>query len=257
MRNKELIDSFSEFKEFKHIDKATTMRVLEDVFRSMLRKKYGTDENFDIIINTEKGDLEIYRRREIIDDNSEDIWDADKIALADAQKIEPDFEIGEELTEIVNMELEFGRRAILSARQALVQRIMELEKDSLYKKYKDRVGELISGEIYQIWKKEISVLDDEDNELLLEKDDQIPNDVYKKGENIKAIIKKVDYNTTNNNLKIYISRTEPDFLARLIELEVPEIFDGLITIKKIVRQPGERAKIAVESYDDRKPPRGL
>ncbi len=256
MRNKELIDSFSEFKEFKHIDKATTMRVLEDVFRSMLRKKYGTDENFDIIINTEKGDLEIYRRREIIDDNSEDIWDADKIALADAQKIEPDFEIGEELTEIVNMELEFGRRAILSARQALVQRIMELEKDSLYKKYKDRVGELISGEIYQIWKKEISVLDDEDNELLLEKDDQIPNDVYKKGENIKAIIKKVDYNTTNNNLKIYISRTEPDFLARLIELEVPEIFDGLITIKKIVRQPGERAKIAVESYDDRIDPVG-
>ncbi len=253
MKNIDLIDSIAEFKEFKGIDRASMMRVLEEVFRTMIRKKYGSDENFNFIINPEKGDLEIFRVREVVDDNSEDIWDFDKIPLEEAQKISDDFEIGEEVTEEVFIE-DFGRRAILSARQTLVQKILEFEKDNIFKKYKDRIGDIISGEVYQIWKKEILLLDDDGNELLLPKTEQIPADFYKKGDNVRAVVARVE--TTNNNLRIIVSRTSPAFLGKLLELEVPEIFDGLITIKNIVREPGERAKVAVESYDDRIDPVG-
>lgn len=247
-----LVESFAEFKEFKNIDRATMMHVLEDVFRSMLRKKYGTDENFDVIINTDIGDLEIYHNREIVaDDEVED--PVTQIGITDAKKIEEDFEIGEDAIEEIKLH-EFGRRAILAARQTLMSRILELEKDEVYKKYKDRVGEIITGEVYQIWKKELMILDDEGNELILPKGEMIPADFFKKGDNVRAIVLRVDMN--NNTPRIILSRTAPAFLERLFELEVPEILDGLIVVKNIVREPGERAKVAVESYDDRIDPVG-
>ncbi|GGK75224.1 transcription termination factor NusA [Rufibacter glacialis] len=248
-----LIESFAEFAKFKNIDRPTMMRILEDVFRTMIRKKWTTDENFDIILNVEKGDLEIWRNREIVDDNSEDIWDDDKISLSEARKIEPDFEVGEEVSELIKLE-DFGRRAVLTARQTLIQRVKDLEKDLLYQKYKDQVGEIISGEVYQVWNREVLILDSEDNELLIPKSEQIPKDRYRKGDVVRAVVQRVEI--INGNPKIILSRTSPQFLERLFEGEVPEIFDGLITIKKIVREPGERAKVAVESYDDRIDPVG-
>lgn len=253
MNSSELIESFSEFKELKNIDRATMMRVLEDVFRSMVRRKFGTDENFDIILNTEKGDLEIWRNREVVEDASEEAGQTDKITLSEARQIEPDFEVGEEVSDEIKLE-HFGRRSILAARQTLVQRILELEKDNIYQKYKDRVGEIVTGEVYQIWKKEMLVLDDEGNELILPKNEQIPADFYKKGDAVRGVVLRVE--TQNTSPRIIMSRTAPAFLARLLELEVPEIFDGLITIKNIVREPGERAKVAVESYDHRIDPVG-
>jgi N utilization substance protein A len=252
MSNINLIDSFQEFKDFKNIDRPTMMSVLEDVFRSMIRKKYGTDENCDVIVNTDNGDLEIWRTRVVMEDGfSED--DDLEIELAEAKLLDPDLEVGDEHIELITLE-SFGRRAILAARQTLVSKILELEKDEIYKKYKDRVGEIITGEVYQVWKKETLVLDDEGNELLLPKSEQIPADYFKKGDSVRAVVHKVDM--LNSNPKIIISRTAPEFLQRLFEMEVPEIFDGLITIKKIVREPGERAKVAVESYDDRIDPVG-
>ncbi|GAB2971196.1 transcription termination factor NusA [Mucilaginibacter puniceus] len=252
MSNINLIDSFQEFKDFKNIDRPTMMSVLEDVFRSMIRKKFGTDENCDVIVNTDNGDLEIWRTRKVMEDGfSED--DDLEIELAEAKTLDPDLEVGDEYIEQITLE-DFGRRAILAARQTLVSKILELEKDEIFKKYKDRVGEIVTGEVYQVWKKETLVLDDEGNELLLPKTEQIPADYFKKGDSVKAIVHKVDM--LNSNPKIIISRTAPEFLQRLFELEVPEIFDGLITIKKIVREPGERAKVAVESYDDRIDPVG-
>ncbi|MBV8390519.1 MAG: transcription termination/antitermination protein NusA [Mucilaginibacter sp.] len=252
MSNINLIESFQEFKDFKNIDRPTMMSVLEDVFRSMIRKKYGTDENCDVIVNTDNGDLEIWRTRTVMEDGfSED--DDLEIELAEVHKYDPDLEVGDEFVEQITLE-SFGRRAILAARQTLVSKILELEKDEIFKKYKDRVGEIVTGEVYQVWKKETLVLDDEGNELLLPKSEQIPADYFKKGDNVKAVVSKVDM--MNSNPKIIISRTAPEFLQRLFELEVPEIFDGLITIKKIVREPGERAKVAVESYDDRIDPVG-
>lgn len=247
-----LIESFSEFKDVKNIDKATMMSILEDVIKAMLRKKYGTSDNFDVIINLDKGDLEIYRNRMIVEDGMvED--DATQIAYSDAVKIEPDFEVGEDLTESVRLE-DFGRRAVLALRQNLVSRISELEKDGIYRKYKDRVGEIMTGEVYQIWKKEILVLDDEGNELVLPKGETIPADFFKKGDAVRAVVLRVEM--LNNSPRIILSRTSPVFLERLFEQEVPEVFDGLITIKNIVREPGERAKVAVESYDDRIDPVG-
>jgi len=252
MSNINLIDSFQEFKDFKNIDRPTMMSVLEDVFRSMIRKKFGNDENCDVIVNTDNGDLEIWRTRKVMEDGfSED--DDLEIELAEAKKYDEDLEVGDEFIEQITLE-SFGRRAILAARQTLVSKILELEKDEIFKKYKDRVGEIVTGEVYQVWKKETLVLDDEGNELLLPKTEQIPADYFKKGDSVKAIVYKVDM--LNANPKIIISRTAPEFLQRLFELEVPEIFDGLITIKKIVREPGERAKVAVESYDDRIDPVG-
>lgn len=253
MKSDELIESFSEFKDMKSIDKATMMKVVEDVFRNMIKKKYGTDENFDIIVNTDKGDLEIWRTREVVDDNSEDIWDLDKIPFADCQKIDATLEVGDELIEEVKL-IDFGRRNVLTAKQTLAQKIMELEKDNVYKKYKDRVGEIVTGEVYQVWKKEALVLDDDGNELLLPKSEQIKSDYFKKGDTVRAVVIKVE--SLHGSPKVIISRTSPAFLARLMELEVPEIFDGLIIIKNIVREPGERAKVAVESYDDRVDPVG-
>ena len=247
-----LIESFSEFKEFKNIDRVTMMRVLEDVFRATLRKKYGTDEHIDIIINVDKGDLEIWVNREIVPDGEVEDENT-QIAYSDAVKIQPDFEIGEEVSEEIKI-ADFGRRNVLSLRQNLAQKIMELEKDSVYKAYKDRIGEIITGEVYQIWKKEILVLDDEGNELIMPKSEQIPTDYFKKGDTIRAVVYKVDMR--NSAPVIILSRNASEFLERLFELEVPEIFDGLITIKKIVREPGERAKVAVESYDDRIDPVG-
>ncbi|GAB1448007.1 MAG: transcription termination factor NusA [Bacteroidetes bacterium] len=253
MHSSGLIDSFSEFKEFKNIDRATMQRVLEDVFRGMLRKKFNSDDNFDVIINDKSGDLEIWHNRTIVHDG--EVEDPNtQIAYKDALKIEPDFEIGEEVTAEVDILKEFGRRAVLSARQTLLSKILELEKDELYKKYKDRVGEIITGEVYQIWKKEIMVLDDEGNELVLPKAEMIPADHYKKGDPIRAVVLKVEMH--NGTPRIVLSRTSPVFLERLFEQEVPEIIDGLISIKKIVREPGERAKVAVESYDDRIDPVG-
>jgi transcription termination/antitermination protein NusA len=257
MENINLIESFSEFKETKNIDRAMLMSILEDVFRSMIRKKYGSDENFDVIVNPERGDLEIWRNREIVDDEfAEDSFDYDQnkhISLADAKKIEPDFEIGEQVTDRILLD-DFGRRAVLAIRQNLVSRVLDLEKDSLYRKYKERVGDVITGEVYQVWKKETLVLDDEGNELILPKSEQIPGDFFKKGDTVRAVVLKVDMR--NNAPIIVLSRTSPSFLEKLFEMEVPEIYDGLITIKKIVREPGERAKVAVESYDDRIDPVG-
>jgi len=252
MSNLGLVDSFAEFKEFKNIDRATMMRVLEDVFRSMLKKKFGTDENCDVIINTENGDLEIWRTRNIVEDA--DVEDsALQVGITDAKKIEEDFEVGEEAIEQVFL-IDFGRRQILTARQTLMSKILELEKDEVYRKYKDRVGEIVAGEVYQIWKKELMILDDEGNELILPKGEMIPSDFYKKGDGIRSVVLRVEM--LNGNPRIILSRTAPEFLERLFELEVPEILDGLITIKKIVREPGERAKVAVESYDDRIDPVG-
>jgi N utilization substance protein A len=248
-----LIESFAEFAKFKNIDRPTMMRILEDVFRTMIRKKWGTDDNFDIILNVEKGDLEIWRNREIVDDNSEDIWDHDKISLSDARKIEPDFEIGEEVAEEIKL-IDFGRRAVLTARQTLIQRVKDLEKDLMYQKYKDLVGEIISGEVYQVWNREVMLIDADDNELIIPKSEQISKDRYRKGDVVRAVVHRVDIQ--NGTPRIILSRTSPVFLERLFENEVPEIYDGLIIIKNIVREPGERAKVAVESYDDRIDPVG-
>lgn len=252
MENLNLIESFSEFKDLKNIDRATMMSVLEDVFRNMLIKTYGSDENFDIIINIDKGDLEIWRNRTVVEDD--ELTDpVIEISLTDAKRIDSDYELGEEVTDEVKFK-DFGRRSILALRQNLSSRILELEKDTLYNKYKERIGQIITGEVYQIWKKEILILDDEGNELIMPKPEQIPSDFFRKGDNVRAVVIRVEMR--NNTPLIIISRTSPVFLERLFENEVPEIFDGLITIKKIVRIPGERAKIAVESYDDRIDPVG-
>lgn len=247
-----LIDAFQDFKEAENIDRPTMMKVVEDVFKTLLRKKYGSDENFDVIVNAEKGDLEIIRRRMIVEDGAVNDPLAE-IGYTDAVKIEPDFEIGEELYEEVDI-MDFGRRAILAAKQTLASRISDLKKNVLVKKYGERAGEIISAEVYQVWKKEILLLDEEGSELILPKSEQIPQDYFKKGESIRAVVKKVELK--NNSPVIILSRTSPSFLAKLLEIEVPEIFDGLIVIKKIVREPGERAKVAVESYDDRIDPVG-
>ncbi|HNP24690.1 MAG TPA: transcription termination factor NusA [Panacibacter sp.] len=247
-----LIEAFQEFKDAENIDRPTLMKVVEDVFKTLLRKKYGSDENFDVIVNAEKGDLEIIRRRMIVEDG--EVMDPlAEIGYTDAVKIEPDFEVGEELYEEVDI-LDFGRRAILAAKQTLASRISDLKKNVLVKKYGDRMGEIINAEVYQVWKKEVLLLDEEGNELILPKSEQIPQDYFKKGESIRAVVRRVDLK--NNSPVIILSRTSPDFLAKLLEIEVPEIFDGLITIRKIVREPGERAKVAVESYDDRIDPVG-
>jgi transcription termination/antitermination protein NusA len=247
-----LIEAFQEFKDAENIDRPTLMKVVEDVFKTLLRKKYGADENFDVIVNAEKGDLEILRHRIIVEDG--DVMDPnEEIAYSDAVKIEPDFEVGEELFEEIDL-FDFGRRAILAAKQTLASRIGDLKKNVLVKKYADRVGEIISAEVYQVWKKEILLLDEEGNELLLPRSEQIPQDYFKKGEPIRAVVKKVELK--NNAPVIILSRTHSSFLAKLLEIEVPEIFDGLITIRKIVREPGERAKVAVESFDDRIDPVG-
>lgn len=247
-----LIDSFQEFKEAENIDRPTLMKVIEDVFKTLLRKKYTTDENFDVIVNDQTGDLEIFRRREIVEDGMvED--DNLQIPLSEAIRIEPDYSVGEEVYEEVNV-TDFGRRAILAAKQTLAARLGDLKKNNLLKKYADRVGEIINAEVYQIWKKEILLLDDEGNELILPKSEQIPSDFFKKGETIRSVVKKVEMR--NNNPIIILSRTHPSFLEKLLEIEVPEIMDGLIVVRKIVREPGERAKVAVESYDDRIDPVG-
>ncbi|MFM6946478.1 MAG: transcription termination factor NusA [Flavobacteriales bacterium] len=252
MNSLELVDSFSEFKELKNIDKQTMQHVLEDVFRAMLKKKFNTDEHIDIVVNIDKGDVQIFLNKEIVGDG--EVEDPNtEIAYSDAIKIEPDFEIGEEVTEEFKF-ADFGRRNVLALRQNLISRIMELEKDQLYNKYKERIGEIVTGEVYQVWKKEILIMDDDNNELILPKSEQIPSDFFKKGESVRAVVAKVDMR--NSTPVIILSRTAPEFLERLFELEVPEVFDGLITIKKIVREPGERAKVAVESYDDRIDPVG-
>lgn len=257
MEGANLIESFSEFKDIKNIDRATLMSIIEDVFRSMLVKRFGTDKNFDIIVNPDKGDIEIWKNRRIVDDEfAEDSFDYDEnrhISLTDAKKIEPDFEIGEDVSEPVKLD-DFGRRSVLAIRQNLVQKILELEKSEVFNKYKERVGDVINAEVYQVWKKEIMLIDDEGNELILPKTEQIPSDFFKKGDTVKAVVSKVEMK--GGSPSIIVSRTSPVFLERLFETEVPEIFDGLITIKKIVREPGERAKVAVESYDDRIDPVG-
>ena len=252
MKGLNLMDAFGDFKELKNIDRETMNQILDDVFRSMILKRWGADDGFDIIINPDRGDLEIWRTREIVPDGELDDEVA-QIEVGMEQKIVPDLEVGEELIEEIKIE-DFGRRNILAMRQNLQSRIMDLEKDHLYQKYRERVGDIISGEVYQVWKKEMLVLDDEDNELILPKDQQIPSDFYKKGDTIRAVVYKVDMR--NNSPQIILSRTAPEFLEKLFEQEVPEVFDGLITIKKIVREPGERAKVAVESYDDRVDPVG-
>ena len=247
-----LVDSFSEFKEFKNIDRATMMRVLEDVFRSMLRRKHGNDAKFDIIINTETGDIEMYHLRLIVEDG--EVEDENlHISISDARKLEPDYAVGEDCIQEVFLD-DFGRRSILNARQALMSRILEFEKDELFRKYADKRGEIIAGEVYNVWKREIMVLDDEGNELIMPKEHMIPRDIFKKGDTIRAVVHEV--NMDKGAPRIIISRTSPEFLERLFELEVPEILDGLITIKRVVREPGERAKVAVESYDDRIDPVG-
>ena len=247
-----LMESFSEFKEFKSIDRATMMSILEDVFKNMLKKKYGTADNFDIVINTDKGDLQALRNRLIVEDGTvED--PSTQIEYSEAVRIQPDFEVGEEVSEEVRF-MDFGRRAVLAARQNLMARVQELEKEGIFRKYKDRVGEIITGEVYQTWKKETLVMDDDGNELILPKSEQIGSDFFKKGDSVRAGVLRVEM--INGTPKIILSRTSPLFLEKLFELEVPEVFDGLITIKKIVREPGERAKVAVESYDDRIDPVG-
>ncbi|HAO05185.1 MAG: transcription termination/antitermination protein NusA [Chitinophagaceae bacterium] len=248
-----LIESFQEFKEAENIDRPTLMKVMEDVFKTLIRKKYGSDDNFDVIVNDQKGDLEIFRRRTIVDDD--DLYNTlTEIEYKDAIKIEPDYQVGEELYEEVDIQKEFGRRAILAGKQTLAARINDLKKNILIKKYEERVGEIVNGEVYQVWKKEVLILDEDGNEMLLPKSEQIPSDYFKKGETIRAVVKKVELK--NNQAVIILSRTSPLFLEKLLEIEVPEIFDGLIVVKKIVREPGERAKVAVESYDDRIDPVG-
>ena len=247
-----MFDSFKEFKETKNIDRTTLVSVLEESFRNVLAKIFGSDENFDVIVNPDKGDFEIYRNRVVVADG--EVQDENKeISLTEARKIEPDYEVGEDVSEAVDF-TKFGRRAILNLRQTLASKVLELEHDSLYNKYKDRVGQVIAGEVYQVWQREVLVVDDENNELSLPKSEQIPSDVYRKGETVRAVIERVD--NENNNPKIILSRTSPAFLQRLLEAEVPEINDGLISIKAIARMPGERAKIAVESYDERIDPVG-
>lgn len=248
-----LIDSFADFASSKSIDRPTMISVLEEVFRTMIRKKYGTDDNFDVIINPENGDLEMWRTREIVDDDSEDIWDHDKIPLSEAHKIQADFEVGEEVAEEVKM-VDFGRRMVQTARQTLIQKIKDLEKEMLYEKYKDQVGELITGEVYQTLRNELIVLDSEGNELSLPRTEQISKDRFRKGDSLKAVIHKVEMN--NGTPRITLSRTSSVFLERLFEIEIPEIYDGLISVRRIVREPGDRAKVAVESYDDRIDPVG-
>ena len=252
MENVNLIDTFLEFKELKNIDRPTMMSVLEDVFRGMLAKKYGSADNFDIIVNIDKGDFEIWRNREVVEDDQ--LTDPiTQIPLSEAHKIDEDYEVGEEVSDEVKF-LDFGRRAILALRQNLVARILDLEKNNIYIKYKDRIGDIVTGEVYQVWKRETLVLDDDGNELILPKPEQIPSDHFRKGDTIRAVVIRVEMK--NNTPNIILSRTSPVFLERLFELEVPEIFDGLITIRKIVRVPGERAKVAVESYDERIDPVG-
>ncbi len=252
MKTLDLIDSFQEFKDFKNIDRETLMRILEEVFRAALAKHFGTEDNFDIIVNIDKGDLEIFRNRMIVDDGN--VQDPSReIALSEAVKIEADFEVGEELSEPIYMSI-FGRREILTIRQNLVAKIQDYEKSLIFQKYREKVGEIVVGEVYQPWSKEILILDEEKIELLLPKSEQIPGDRFRKGDTVRAIVLKVEMK--NNNPVIILSRTSPIFLERLLEGEVPEIYDGLITIKNIVRQPGERAKVAVESYDDRIDPVG-
>ena len=248
-----LIDSFQEFKDAENIDRPTLMKVMEDVFKTLIRKKYGSDECFDVIVNDQKGDLELFRRRTIVDDD--DLYNTlTEIEYKDAIKIEPDYQVGEELYEEVDIQKEFGRRAILAGKQTLAARINDLKKNILIKKYEERVGEIVSGEVYQVWKKEVLLLDEEGNEMLLPKSEQIPTDYFKKGESVRGVVKKVELK--NSQAVIILSRTSPLFLEKLLEIEVPEIFDGLIVVKKIVRDPGERAKVAVESYDDRIDPVG-
>ncbi|MBK8609558.1 MAG: transcription termination/antitermination protein NusA [Chitinophagaceae bacterium] len=248
-----LIDSFQEFKEAENIDRPTLMKVMEDVFKTLIRKKYGSDECFDVIVNDQKGDLEIFRRRTIVDDD--DLYNSlTEIEHKNAILIEPDYQVGEELYEEVDIQKEFGRRAILAGKQTLAARINDLKKNILIKKYEERVGEIVSGEVYQVWKKEVLLLDEEGNEMLLPKSEQIPTDYFKKGESVRGVVKKVELK--NSQAVIILSRTSPAFLEKLLEIEVPEIFDGLIVVKKIVRDPGERAKVAVESYDDRIDPVG-
>ncbi len=247
-----MIETFQEFKETKNIDRTTLVSVLEESFRNVIAKIYGSDENFDVIVNPDKGDFEIHRNRVVVADG--EVEDENKeIALSEAQKIEPDYEVGEEVSEEVNFQ-KFGRRAILNLRQTLASKILELEHDSLYQKYKDKVNTVVSGEVYQIWKREVLLMDDEGNELHLPKNEQIPSDNYHKGETVRAIVKEVQ--NENNNPRIILSRTSPVFLERLLEAEVPEISDGLITIKRVARMPGDRAKVAVESYDERIDPVG-
>ena len=247
-----MFDSFKEFKETKNIDRTTLVSVLEESFRNVLAKIFGSDENFDVIVNPDKGDFEIYRNRVVVADG--EVEDENKqIALKEARKIEPDYEVGEDVSERVEF-AKFGRRAILNLRQTLASKILELEHDSLYNKYKDRVGQIIAAEVYQVWKREVLVVDDENNELILPKAEQIPADQYRKGETIRAVIERVD--NENNNPKIILSRTSPTFLQRLLEAEVPEIAEGAIAIRRIARMPGERAKIAVESFDERIDPVG-
>ncbi|MDR0186413.1 transcription termination/antitermination protein NusA [Prevotella brunnea] len=247
-----MIETFNEFKINKHIDRTTLVSVLEESFRNVIAKKFGSDENFDVIVNPDKGDFEIYRNRVVVADG--EVQDENKeISLTEARKIEPDYEVGEDVSEPVDF-AKFGRRAILNLRQTLASKVLELEHDSIYNKYKDRVGQIISGEVYQTWKREVLLVDEDNNELILPKGEQIPRDQYRKGETIRAVIFRVD--NENNNPKIILSRTAPEFLERLLEAEVPEISDGLIAIKRIARMPGERAKIAVESYDDRIDPVG-
>lgn len=252
MEHINLVETFAEFKEFKNIERETLMRILEDVFTHLLIKKFGSEDNFDIIVNIDKGDLEIWRSREIVEDGAVEDPNT-QIEYSEAVKIEPDFEVGEEVSEEIRLS-DFGRREILTIRQNLISKIQEYEKDNIYRKYKDKIGEIITGEVYQVWKKEILVLDDEYIELILPKSEQIPTDFYRKGDTIRAVVSKVEMR--NNTPYIILSRTSPVFLERLFEAEVPEVYDGLITIKKIVRVPGERAKIAVESYDDRIDPVG-
>jgi N utilization substance protein A len=248
-----LIESFQEFKEAEGIDRPTLMKVMEDVFKTLIRKKYGNDENFDVIVNDQKGDLEIFRRRTIVDDD--DLYNSlTEIEYKNAILIEPDYQVGEELYEEVDIQAEFGRRAILAGKQTLAARINDLKKNVLIKKYEDRVGDIVTGEVYQVWKKEVLILDEDGNEMLLPKSEQIPSDYFKKGETIRAVVKKVELK--NSQAIIILSRTSTSFLEKLLEIEVPEIFDGLIVVKKIVRDPGERAKVAVESYDDRIDPVG-
>jgi transcription termination/antitermination protein NusA len=252
MKGLNLIESFADFKEFKNIDRETITNILAEMFKAMIVKRWGAEDGFDIIINAERGDLEIWRTRQVVPDGELDDEVAE-IEVSMAQKIVDDLEVGEELIEEIKIE-DFGRRNIMAMGQVLKNRIQELEKDHIYQKYKERIGEIISGEVYQVWKREILVLDDENNELIMPKDQQIPSDFYKKGDTIRAVVYRVDLR--NNNPQIILSRTAPEFLEKLFEQEVPEVFDGLITIKKIVREPGERAKVAVESYDDRIDPVG-
>jgi N utilization substance protein A len=254
MDSRTLIESFSDFAKLKNIDRPTMIKILEEVFRSILRKKYVEDGNFDVIINIDKGDLEIWRFREVVDDESEDIWDYDKIPYSDAIKVQADLEVGDELAEQINIEDDFGRRGILTAKQTLVQKVKDLEKENLFQAYKDKVGDLIIGEVYQIGNREVLLIDGVGNELILPKAEQISKDRYRKGDNIRAVVHRVEM--INGTPKIILSRTSPVFLERLFELEVPEIDDNIIAIRKIVREPGERAKVAVESYDDRIDPVG-